>query len=290
MNGTILFAILTLCVLGVASAVILYFIAQKFKVFEDPSIDVVAEMLPGANCGGCGLAGCRAFAETVVKTKDLTSYKCPVGGNDTMKNISSFLGLEVAMSDPMIAVIRCNGSVLNAPRKINYEGANSCSFAHYLSAGESGCPFGCLGEGDCVRACLFDAIYIDKSTGLPIVSNEKCVACGACVKACPRSIIEIRPKGKKDRRIYVSCINKEKGGIAKKNCNVACIGCTKCVKECAYDAIEIKDNLAYIDPVKCKLCRKCVEVCPTSSILELNFPPRKIKSEITEVQASVETI
>jgi len=281
-NETILFAILTLCILGVASAVILYYIAQKFKVVEDPSIDIINDMLPGANCGGCGVAGCRALAEIIAKTGDIEKYKCPVGGSDVMSKIASFLGKDSVTIDPMIAVVRCNGSRINAPKKVSYEGAESCAFAHYLSAGESGCPYGCLGEGDCVRSCLFDAIIIDTNTGLPVVDSEKCVACGACVKACPRSIIEIRPKGKKDRRIYVCCINEEKGGVAKKNCSVACIGCTKCVKECAYDAITITNNLAYIDPVKCRLCRKCVEVCPTQSILELNFPPRKEKAGLPE--------
>lgn len=278
MNETIVFAVISLSAIGGISAVILYLVAQKFKVIEDPRIDIVTEKLPGANCGGCGLAGCRAFAEEVVKTGDLSKLNCPVGGSDTMKEIAAILGLVAEEKEPMIAVIRCNGSRVNAPTKTTYEGAASCTFANALSAGESGCPNGCLGLGDCVVSCLFDAIYIDEITGLPVVSNEKCVACGACVKACPRAIIEMRKKGKKDRRIFVSCINTEKGGPARKNCDVACIGCGKCVKECAYDAITLQNNLAYIDYEKCKLCRKCEPVCPTGSILELNFPPRKEKA------------
>jgi Na+-translocating ferredoxin:NAD+ oxidoreductase RNF subunit RnfB len=289
-NETILFAVITLSGIGVLAAVILYFIAQKFKVVEDPRIDIISELLPGANCGGCGQAGCRALAESIVKAGDISSLKCPVAGNDGMKAIASVLGLEAVETEPMIAVVRCNGSHSNAPKKVEYQGATSCSFANSLSAGETGCPNGCLGNGDCVRSCKFDAIVMDEITGLPVVLDDKCVACGACVTACPRSIIELRIKGKKDRRIFVSCINKEKGAIARKNCIVACIGCGKCVKECKYDAITLENNLAYIDAAKCKLCRKCVEVCPTGSIWELNFPPRKEKTGVEDLNSTVEVV
>lgn len=274
-----IYAVISLSAIGVAAAVILYFVAQKFKVVEDPRIDAVEEVVPGANCGGCGYAGCRAFAEAIVKTGSLEGFNCPVGGNDTMAQVAKIMGLEVEEKDPMIAVLLCNGSRANAPQKINYEGAATCGFAHGLYSGESGCPYGCLGLGDCVESCDFDAMYMDKETGLPMVIPDNCVACGACVKACPRKIFELRPKGKKDRRIHVACINKEKGGPAKKNCNVACIGCGKCVKVCPFDAITLKDNLAYIDYEKCKLCRKCVPECPTNAIHELNFPPRKPRPE-----------
>ncbi|HSV88119.1 MAG TPA: 4Fe-4S binding protein, partial [Bacteroidales bacterium] len=196
--------------------------------------------------------------------------------------IASALGLEAVETEPMIAVLRCNGSRTNSPPGVKFDGAMTCAFVHSLFSGEGGCPHGCLGYGDCVVACTFDAMYMDQNTGLPVISNEKCVACGACVKVCPRNIIEMRKKGKKDRRIYVSCINIEKGGIARKNCSVACIGCGKCVKECQFDAILLENNLAYIDFNKCTLCRKCVTACPTCAITELNFPPRKVKPETSQ--------
>ena len=288
MNDILLFTLLTLGLLGLFLAVVLYFVAQKFKVIEDPNIDLVEEVLPKANCGGCGFPGCRNFAEVTVaaasEKQSLEGLNCPVGGNEVMKQVAAILKLEATEKEPMIAVVRCNGSFANSPAKVQYEGPKSCAFAHQLYAGEGGCQFGCLGLGDCVVSCDFDAIHISPLTGLPVV-NDKCVSCGACVKACPRSIIELRTKGKKDRRIFVSCINKEKGGPAKKNCSVACIGCSKCQQVCPYDAITIENNLAYIDFEKCKLCRKCVEVCPTDAIHELNFPPRKPKNDDATEQA-----
>lgn len=282
MNDIIIYSILTLALLGGALSVILYFVAQKFKVFEDPRIDKVDDVLPKANCGGCGYPGCRKFAEVSVEAADknqsLEGLNCPVGGNDVMKEVAAILGLEVDEQDPLIAVVRCNGSKANSPSKVKYDGPATCAFAHNLYGGEGGCPNGCLGLGDCVAACDFDAIHMNPETGLPVV-NDKCVACGACVTACPRGIIELRKKGPKDRRIFVSCINTEKGGPAKKNCEVACIGCSKCFKVCNFDAIRMENNLAYIDFDKCTLCRKCVPECPTNAIHELNFKARKPKVE-----------
>jgi H+/Na+-translocating ferredoxin:NAD+ oxidoreductase subunit B len=289
-NDVVIYAVISLGAIGVAAAVILYFVAQKFKVIEDPDIDLVEEKLPAANCGGCGFPGCRNFAEAAVvkakKENTLEGLNCPVGGSAVMEAVAAVLGLEVEETEPQLAVLRCFGTCENAPGKVQYDGPASCAFAHNLSSGENGCPYGCLGLADCVDACQFDAMYMDEKTGLPVIIEDKCVACGACVKACPRDIIELRNVGKKSRRIFVSCMNEEKGGIAKKNCSVACIGCQKCFKVCPFEAITMKNNLAYIDYEKCKLCRKCVAVCPTNAIHELNFPPRKEKP-VAKVEADV---
>jgi Na+-translocating ferredoxin:NAD+ oxidoreductase RNF subunit RnfB len=204
-----------------------------------------------------------------------------------MATAASILGREAVEQAPRVAVVRCNGTPEFRTRLNIYNGAPTCAIVHSLYMGEGGCPHGCLGEGDCVRSCDFDAIHMDPATRLPVVVDDKCTACGACVDACPRDIIELRKKNKKDRKIYVSCINEEKGAVAKKNCSVACIGCSKCFKICPHDAITMENNLAFIDSEKCKLCRKCVAECPTQAILELNFPPpRKPKSETVEAASN----
>ena len=173
--------------------------------------------------------------------------------------------------------MRCNGTCANRPKLTQYDGVRSCAVANSTYGGETGCTFGCLGCGDCVSACTFGAIKMNPETGLPEVDESKCTACGACAKACPRAIIEIRPKGKNSRRVYVQCVNKDKGAVARKACAAACIGCGKCVKVCPFEAITLENNLAYIDPAKCKSCRKCEMECPQNAIIAVNFPPRKAK-------------
>lgn len=276
MNEVLIYTVISLSVIGILAAMILYFVAQKFKVFEDPRIDLVEDALPGANCGGCGFAGCRNFADATVKSETLEGLMCPPGGSETMNRVAEILGKEANIQAPLVAVLRCNGSCENRPKTNIYNGAHSCTILSSLYGGQTDCQYGCLGLGECVEACDFDAMYMDEETELPVVIEENCVACGACVKACPKNLFELRKKGPKSRRIFVSCRNEDKGGIARKACKVACIGCTRCFKECPFDAITMANNLAFINHEKCRLCRKCVPVCPTNAIHELNFPPRKV--------------
>lgn len=280
MSSTLLITIISLSLLALISAVILYFVAQRFKVFEDPRIDEVHAVLPGVNCGGCGFAGCRNFAEALVKAETFDGLNCPVGGADVMGSAAKILGKEAPVVEPLVAVLLCNGTPEYRPRTSRYNGAVDCRISNNLYIGETDCSYGCMGYGDCVKACVFDAMHMDSSTRLPLINDEKCVACGACVKACPRKLIELRKKAKKDRKIYVACSNCDKGGPARRACKVACIACNKCFNVCEYNAIKIENNLAYIDARKCTFCRKCVTECPTNSIIELNFPPRKPKAEI----------
>jgi Na+-translocating ferredoxin:NAD+ oxidoreductase subunit B len=284
MTSTVLITIISLSLLALFSSVILYFFAQKFKVFEDPRIDEVQALLPAANCGGCGFAGCRNMAEALVKADSFEGLYCPVGGAPVMAEAAKVLGKVAPAVDPTVAVLLCQGKPEFRPLTSRYDGASDCRVANNLYTGETDCSYGCLGKGDCERSCKFDALHMDLVSGLPVIIDDKCVYCGACVKACPRNLIELRRKAKKDRKIYVACSNCDKGGPARKACKVAYIVCTKCFKVCEFDAITIENNRAYINASKCTFCRKCVEECPTNSIIELNFPPRKPK---VEVQADV---
>lgn len=283
----ILIAVAVLGGIALVSAVVLYVCSKKFAVYEDPRLGQVTALLPGANCGGCGYPGCSGMASALVKGADagsLDGLYCPVGGAEVMGQVADLLGMAVANTEPKVAVVRCNGTCELRPRIAEYSGLCTCTAMNSCGAGETGCGYGCLGCGDCVSACSFGAIKINDETGLPEVDEDKCTACGACVNACPRHIIELRKRGVKNRRVYVRCVNKDKGAAAMKACKAACIGCGKCEKECKFGAITIQGNLSYIDPDKCRLCRKCVEVCPTHAIVAINFPAPKAKPVVSDVE------
>jgi len=279
MSSTIIITIISLSLLAAAFAVILYLVSQKFHVEEDPRIDEVQEALPAANCGGCGFAGCRNFAEALVAAETFEGLNCPVAGNEVMKSIAEMLGKTAIEAEPVVAVLLCKGSPDLRAKTTHYDGVESCHIQHNLYLGETNCSYGCLGNGDCVKACKFGAITMDSATKLPVISDDKCTACSACAKACPRNLIELRKKAKKDRKLYVACSNRDKGAVAIKACKVACIACNKCLKVCEFGAVTIEKNIAYIDAKKCTFCRKCVTECSTNTIVEINFPPRKPKTK-----------
>ncbi len=278
----ILIAVFVLGGIALVAAIILYVCSKKFAVHEDPRIGQVTAVLPGANCGGCGYPGCGGLASALVKAADqgsLEGLMCPVGGANVMGQVADLLGMAIANTEPMVAVVRCGGTCDLRPRIAEYNGLRTCTAMHACGAGETACGFGCLGTGDCVAACSFGALTMNSETGLPEVDEDKCTSCGACVKACPRGIIELRKKGVKNRRVYVRCVNKDKGPVAMKACKAACIGCAKCSKECKFEAITVANNVCYIDHTKCRICRKCVAVCPTHAIVAVNFPAPKPKEE-----------
>ncbi len=281
--NAILIAVLVLAATGLVASGVLYLVSKGFAVHEDPRIGEVSVQLPQANCGGCGYPGCSGFATALVKAADggsIAGMLCPVGGQAVMDKVAAALGMTVEAAAPRVAVVRCQGTCEARPRLVEYDGKRSCSIVQMTGMGETGCPWGCLGCGDCVSACQFGALRMNTETGLPEVDETLCTACGACSKACPRGIIEIRLAGPKGRRMVVLCNNKDKGAVANKVCKASCIGCGKCEKACdKFEAITLANNLAYIDAEKCRLCRKCEDECPRGVIRAFGLPPRKAKAE-----------
>jgi len=288
MNDVIILSIVILGVIGLIAAVILYLVAQKFKVDEDERIGQIVEVLPGANCGGCGFPGCQGFATACTQGTSLEGKFCPVGGAPVMEKVAAIMGMEVCATEPKVAVVRCNGTCQNRAKTNTYDGAKSCKIAASHYSGDTGCGFGCLGLGDCVAVCTSDAIKVNPETGIVEVDENNCTGCGACAKACPKGVIELRNKGPKGKRVYVGCINKDKGAVAKKACSAACIGCGKCAKVCPFEAITVENNVAYIDFTKCKMCRKCVVECPTGAIKDVNFPMPAPKPKPAEPKPAAE--
>jgi ferredoxin len=213
------------------------------------------------------------MAEAMVLRDDISALYCPVGGAECMKSMASYLGKVAPEKEPTVATVRCGGVCGKRPRTNEYNGTKSCVIASSFYVGETACAYGCLGYGDCVEACAFDAIKVNPETGIAEVDADKCTACGACVKACPKGIIELRKKWPKNRAVYVSCVSKDKGAVTMKACKAGCIGCGKCAKVCAFGAITVENGVAYIDSQKCKLCRKCVNECPTGAIVLKGMDP-----------------
>lgn len=269
MTGLIIFNIAILAVIAVVAAIVLYFTAKKFRVEPNVLAEEIAQILPQANCGACGSAGCQDFANRCAKASadEFRSLYCPVGGRDVMTRIAAKLGYVAEDHEPTVAVLRCHGSCEKAPDKIEYVGLKSCRLASRVFVGKTGCPNGCLRLGDCVRNCPFGAIEMNPETGLPEVNPDKCTSCGTCIRICPRGLYEIRPVGPKGVRVYVACNNKQKGALARKNCKGACIGCMKCAKICT--DIKVENNLSYI-PTSVSAEQYGAELasaCPTGAIV-----------------------
>lgn len=259
---TIFYAVALLAVLGVIFGIALAVVASRFVVKVDPKVDQVRETLPGANCGACGFAGCMGYAEAVVGNPDVAPNLCAPGKSPVAAKIAQITGKAAAKVDPKIARVFCQGGRSNSKRKFIYTGVMDCTAAVLAAGGDKSCDFGCLGYATCMRACPFDAITMS-ADNLPIISKEKCTACGKCVAACPKQVIEL---GLMSKAVVIRCHSRDKGVDCKKQCQVGCIACGMCVRTCPVDAIKVDNNLARIDHSKCITCGLCVKKCPTNAI------------------------
>lgn len=261
MNWTaILYAALALGGLGIVFGVVLTIADKKFAVQVDDRIGRVREYLAGANCGACGYPGCDGFADAVVSGKAPVNGCAPAGA-DAAKAIAEIMGTQAQESAPSVARVLCQGEVGVARDRYEYDGYKSCLMASGMAGGPKKCPYACVGLGDCVDVCVFGALSI--RDGLVHVDEERCTACGACVKACPRHVISVLPR---EASVVVRCRNSDTGRVAREACMKGCIACKRCEKECKYDAIHVTDGFAKIDVEKCTRCGDCVKVCPCSCI------------------------
>ncbi|MDO5044742.1 MAG: RnfABCDGE type electron transport complex subunit B [Coriobacteriia bacterium] len=263
-------------VLGIAILII----SKKFAVQSNQAVDEILDILPGANCGACGLPGCQAYAEALVNEDIENTSLCSVGGADTAKELAEYLGKVVDDFNVEVASVMCMGTNYLTTSRYEYKGLKSCTAANSFQSGPKSCQYGCIGFGDCVDVCEYDAIHV--IDGVAKVDADNCTACKKCVAVCPKQLIHMVPK--RDDIHEVRCANLLSGVLTKKMCDIGCIGCGKCVKVCEDDAISLKLSVAFIDQAKCIQCSKCLEVCPTHSItMGLDYYPQVVEKKTKKV-------
>lgn len=263
MSTTIL-APIVLTVLGIIFGTILAVASKVFAVEKDPREDAIVEILPGANCGGCGFAGCQAYAQAVLDGKAAIGL-CAAGGSDAAEKMSAVMGVEAQAVERKVAMVKCRGQ--HHLQKADYAGISDCRSAMFVTGdGPSACPNGCLGFGTCMTVCHFGAIEV--VNGVAQIDPEKCTGCMQCVEICPRKVIV--PVSRSED-IIIACSNRQRGANTRKFCSIGCIGCHLCEKQCEYDAIHVINNLATIDYSKCVSCGRCAAVCPRKLISDSNL-------------------
>lgn len=271
----VIYAILVLGIMGGVFGLLLAVASKVFAVEKDERLEPVTEALPGANCGGCGYTGCAAYAEAIVAGTAPLGL-CAAGGKESVDKIAQIMGMESVEMERKVAVVMCRGN--HASKKGVYSGIQDCAAAsRILGNGPNYCSYGCLGFGNCVKACPQGAISV--VDGVAKVDHDKCIGCMACASACPRGIIKEVPY---DQDIVVACSSKEKGAALRKFCDIGCIGCKMCEKVCPHDAIHVVDNLASIDYSKCVSCGACAEKCPRHLIADCNL---KTEFDIVDAKA-----
>lgn len=260
--NAILMAVIIVSVIGLVAGLGLSVASKVFAVPVDEKAEQIRECLPGANCGACGFSGCDGYAAALSSGKTTETALCAPGGNDVAKAIGEITGLAVGEIKPMAAVVLCQGHSVNAQTKLEYQGVQSCKMAAQIFGGPKECIYGCIGFGDCVEACEYEAISI--CNGVARINPYQCKACKKCVKTCPKGIIEMMPL--EESKAAVLCKNHDKGAVTRKECKTGCIGCMKCVKVCEASAVSIDNFCAKVDYEKCTGCGKCHEVCPVGAI------------------------
>lgn len=249
-------------IMGGIFGILLAIASVVFRVHQDERIGLIREILPGANCGGCGYPGCDGYASGVVN-EGVPTNKCSVGGSTVAQKIADIMGVEAEAAVPMRAFLRCKGTKTCSPRNLIYDGIDDCRSAAMIPGGSpNSCPFGCIGLGTCVKVCNFGALSMGED-GLPKVDLSKCVGCGACVMNCPKAVFSLVPQA---ADIIVACNSHWKGPLVRQVCSAGCIGCGVCAKICPVKAIEMDHDLAVIDQTKCIKCGRCASKCPAKCI------------------------
>ncbi|HBL41421.1 MAG TPA: ferredoxin [Ruminococcaceae bacterium] len=273
MNPIVL-AVIIVSAIGILAGLMLAIASIVMAVPVDEKAEAIRAELPGANCGACGFSGCDGYAAALSQGKTECTTLCAPGGSEVSKKIAKIAGLAAGEVQPMAAVVLCQGNTHNAGTKLIYSGVKSCKMATQLFGGPKDCIYGCVGFGDCVGACPYDAIQI--CDGVARINPLSCRACKACINTCPKHIIDLLPLHQ--AKATVLCANREKGAETRKECKAGCIGCMKCVKACEYDAVKVENFCAKVDYEKCVGCGKCHEACPVKAIDVIELGKIALKS------------
>ncbi len=282
----LIYSVLILFGVGVVAGTILAVASKVFHVEEDPRVEAVLDVLPGANCGGCGYAGCEGYAIAVVSNPNIDANLCVAGSAETTVAVGELTGKAVTEADPLVSVRRCEKLEGCVAARFDYYGLPSCAAASTMGSGlgTDACFYSCLGLGDCIKMCPFDALELKDN--LVIVNGLRCIGCGKCTHACPRGLLELIPKR---ARVMVFCSTQSKGKEVMEVCKVGCISCTLCIKKCPAQAISLKDSIIQIDQPKClEYGDSCGEICVKSckrTILKSLCSPEELIERSKKAQA-----